>query len=85
MRVALFNVAVLQLKLDTRYATSSILTMTRNAARSLPAAERRALAGENESQDSQEKLLFLIQEHGIGVVRWRPCTSSTLPVLANDS
>ncbi|KAH8165880.1 hypothetical protein CIB48_g2378 [Xylaria polymorpha] len=46
--------------------------MTRNAARSLPAAERRALAGENESQDSQEKLLFLIQEHGIGVTTSSP-------------
>ncbi|KAJ2991517.1 hypothetical protein NUW58_g2484 [Xylaria curta] len=40
--------------------------LTRNSARSLPAAERRALAGENDSQDSQAKLLLLIQEHGIG-------------------
>ncbi|KAI0459930.1 hypothetical protein F5B21DRAFT_203045 [Xylaria acuta] len=46
--------------------------MTRNAARFLPAAERRALAGENESQDSQEKLLFLIREHGIGVTTSSP-------------
>ncbi|KAI1753553.1 hypothetical protein F4782DRAFT_529433 [Xylaria castorea] len=46
--------------------------MTRSATRSLAAAERRALAGENESQDSQEKLLFLIQEHGIGVTTSSP-------------
>jgi hypothetical protein len=42
--------------------------MTPQLARSLHAAERRALAGENESQDSQEILLFLIQQHGLGVV-----------------
>jgi hypothetical protein len=45
--------------------------MTRTPARSLPAAERRALVGENDSQDSQEKLLFLIKEHGVGVVSGR--------------
>ncbi|KAI1305736.1 hypothetical protein F5Y03DRAFT_406327 [Xylaria venustula] len=46
--------------------------MPRNLARSLLAAERKALAGENDSQDSQEKLLFLIQEHGIGVTTSSP-------------
>ncbi|KAI0427315.1 hypothetical protein F5Y09DRAFT_344794 [Xylaria sp. FL1042] len=46
--------------------------MPRNLARSLPAAEQKALAGENDSQDSHEKLLFLIQEHGIGVTTSSP-------------
>ncbi|KAI1425833.1 hypothetical protein F5Y12DRAFT_321140 [Xylaria sp. FL1777] len=46
--------------------------MPRNLARSLPVAERKALAGENDSQDSHEKLLFLIQEHGIGVTTSSP-------------
>ncbi|KAI0977077.1 hypothetical protein F4678DRAFT_455224 [Xylaria arbuscula] len=46
--------------------------MPRNLARSLLTAERKALAGENDSQDSQEKLLFLIQEHGIGVTTSSP-------------
>ncbi|KAI1178396.1 hypothetical protein F4777DRAFT_575931 [Nemania sp. FL0916] len=40
--------------------------MIRQPARSLRAADGRPLDN-NESQDSQEKLLFLIQEHGIGV------------------
>ncbi|KAI3321873.1 hypothetical protein HD806DRAFT_502193 [Xylariaceae sp. AK1471] len=46
--------------------------MTHKPARSLPAAERRALAGENDSQDSQEKLLFLIHQHGVGVTTSSP-------------
>ncbi|GAW12390.1 hypothetical protein ANO14919_017560 [Xylariales sp. No.14919] len=46
--------------------------MSRNLARSLPVAERMALEGENDSQDSQEKLLFLIREHGIGVTTSSP-------------
>ncbi|KAI0910699.1 hypothetical protein F4823DRAFT_360216 [Ustulina deusta] len=46
--------------------------MSRNLARSLPAAERKALAGENDSQDSHEKLLYLIHEHGIGVTTSSP-------------
>ncbi|KAI0872275.1 hypothetical protein GGS24DRAFT_23260 [Hypoxylon argillaceum] len=46
--------------------------MARDPAKSLPAAEQRALTGENDSQDSQEKLLFLIREHGIGVTTSLP-------------
>ncbi|KAF2971821.1 hypothetical protein GQX73_g1719 [Xylaria multiplex] len=46
--------------------------MPRNLARSLPVAEQIALAGENDSQVSHEKLLFLIQEHGIGVTTSSP-------------
>ncbi|KAI0536594.1 hypothetical protein GGR58DRAFT_384404 [Xylaria digitata] len=46
--------------------------MPRNLARSLPVAEQIVLAGENDSQDSHEKLLFLIQEHGIGVTTSSP-------------
>lgn len=38
--------------------------------------EKRSLAGENRSQDSQEKLFFLIQEHGIGVVAIPPTPSN---------
>ncbi|KAI0106412.1 hypothetical protein GGR51DRAFT_169029 [Nemania sp. FL0031] len=46
--------------------------MARNSARSLHAAERRALAGENDSEDSQEKLYFLMREHGVGVTTSSP-------------
>ncbi|KAI0401338.1 hypothetical protein F4802DRAFT_434216 [Xylaria palmicola] len=46
--------------------------MARTLARSLRVAERAALAGENDSQDSQDKLLFLIREHGIGVTTSSP-------------
>ncbi|KAI0865120.1 hypothetical protein F4860DRAFT_500801 [Xylaria cubensis] len=44
--------------------------MTRSATWSLPAADRRAPSGENDSQekDSQEKLLFLLREYGIELV-----------------
>ncbi|KAI1272804.1 hypothetical protein F5Y07DRAFT_378860 [Xylaria sp. FL0933] len=55
--------------------------MPRNLARSLPAAERKALAGENDSQDSHEKLLFLIQEHGIGVTTSSPTLDHAEPQL----
>ncbi|KAI1415341.1 hypothetical protein F5Y13DRAFT_187441 [Hypoxylon sp. FL1857] len=41
--------------------------MARKAARSVPAAEKRALAGENESQDSQELLMKHMLKHGVGV------------------
>lgn len=60
--------------------------MARDPAKSLPAAEQRALTGENDSQDSQEKLLFLIREHGIGVVSGDHVHAHhlALPVLAND-
>ncbi|KAJ8131574.1 hypothetical protein O1611_g2049 [Lasiodiplodia mahajangana] len=51
--------------------------MACNPARSLRAAERKALAGENDSEDSQEKLFFLMREHGVGVT-----TSS--PTLGGD-
>ncbi|KAI1818092.1 hypothetical protein GGS20DRAFT_529719 [Poronia punctata] len=52
--------------------------MTHNLlARSLPATQRSALAGEYESQDSQEKFLRLIQQHGVGV--------TTNPSIANDA
>ena len=37
-------------------------------ARSVVAAEKRALAGDNESQDSQVLLEKMMIEHGIGVV-----------------
>lgn len=37
-------------------------------ARSVVAAEKRALAGDNESQDSQVLLERMMIEHGIGVV-----------------
>lgn len=40
----------------------------KDAARSVVAAEKRALSGENESQDSQVILEKLMIEHGIGVV-----------------
>lgn len=59
--------------------------MARNSARSLLAMENRAVAGEKDSQDSQEKLLFLIQEHGIGVVSGAIMhIINPSPVLAND-
>ncbi|KAI0201063.1 hypothetical protein F4808DRAFT_426478 [Astrocystis sublimbata] len=60
----------------TRHATSShSIKMARDAARFLSAAE--PTLAENDSQDSQEKLLYLIHEHGIGVV-------SSSPALDND-
>lgn len=37
--------------------------------------EKGSLASENQSQDSQEKLLYLIQEHGIGVITIPPMPS----------
>ncbi|KAI0599120.1 hypothetical protein F4775DRAFT_551547 [Biscogniauxia sp. FL1348] len=51
--------------------------MTRRGARSIAAAERQALAGENDSQDSQAALLRLMILHGVGA-----CSSS--PPVPND-
>ncbi|KAI1746072.1 hypothetical protein F4680DRAFT_442343 [Xylaria scruposa] len=42
--------------------------MTRSGTWSPSATERGTLSGENDTQDSQEKLLFLLREHGIGLV-----------------
>ncbi|KAI1260065.1 hypothetical protein F5Y18DRAFT_270238 [Xylariaceae sp. FL1019] len=53
--------------------------MTRKLAKSLQAAERKALAGENESQDSQIRLLHLMEVHGVGVTSSSPCGSSPPP------
>ncbi|KAI1138679.1 hypothetical protein F5Y05DRAFT_46817 [Hypoxylon sp. FL0543] len=41
--------------------------MARILAKSIPAAEKRALAGENDSQDSQELLMKHMLKHGVGV------------------
>ncbi|KAI1125902.1 hypothetical protein F5Y10DRAFT_222933 [Nemania abortiva] len=59
--------------------------MARNPARSLFAAERRALAGENDSEDSQEKLLFLMREHGVGVTTSLPALGDGLRRPARES
>ncbi|TRX95470.1 hypothetical protein FHL15_003801 [Xylaria flabelliformis] len=55
--------------------------MTRSATWSLPAADRRALSGESDSQekDSQEKLLFLLREYGIELVH-----TTTSPTLDDE-
>ncbi|KAI1322535.1 hypothetical protein F5Y16DRAFT_404401 [Xylariaceae sp. FL0255] len=58
--------------------------MTRNAAKSVLAAERRALDGENESQDSQARLLFLIQTHGVGMMSSSPIPDNHLE-LSNSA
>ncbi|OTA67321.1 hypothetical protein K449DRAFT_462263 [Hypoxylon sp. EC38] len=51
--------------------------MVRKAAKSSPAAEKRALVGENESQDSQELLMKHMLKHGLGVQ-----SSSPAPIEA---
>ncbi|KAI1496793.1 hypothetical protein F5X99DRAFT_399220 [Biscogniauxia marginata] len=46
--------------------------MARRGARSIVAAEKRALAGDNESQDSQAALVSLMILHGVGVYSSSP-------------
>ncbi|KAI0157603.1 hypothetical protein GGR57DRAFT_49616 [Xylariaceae sp. FL1272] len=53
--------------------------MTRKLAKSLQAAERKALAGENESQDSQLRLMQLIETHAVGWASSSPRGSSPPP------
>ncbi|KAI1390875.1 uncharacterized protein F4822DRAFT_426722 [Hypoxylon trugodes] len=46
--------------------------MARRLAKSVISAEKRALAGENESQDSQEQLVKHMLNHGVGVLSSSP-------------
>ncbi|KAI0525500.1 hypothetical protein F5B22DRAFT_642514 [Xylaria bambusicola] len=56
--------------------------MPQNLARSLPVAERKTLAGEDGSQDSHDKLLFLIQEHRIGVTTNSPTLNTKVDLVS---
>ncbi|KAI0834610.1 hypothetical protein F5Y06DRAFT_152700 [Hypoxylon sp. FL0890] len=67
--------------------------MARRASKSIPAAEKRDLARENESQDSQELLMKHMLKHGVGVQSSSPApiepiyqskkTTRTEPTKAN--